>query len=116
MDNKTYKQLIHLIPDVKDTNSLIYYFDGDCSMCIGKVKYIETKELPKKALKLIFIARTQNPALLEFNTKSLSIKSSIYIEKHNEFAQVLKFDGIIELNRDKIIVPNAYNTPGGFNN
>jgi|GEM_PF-2967628 len=110
MNNTTYNELSTLLSGFKGNNSLIYYFDGDCSICIGKVKYIESNELKKGEFNLFFIARTRDPAMLKFNTDALKIKSHITIEKNDEYANALKFNEIIMIKEDKVIVPNSYNS------
>lgn len=98
---KTYSKLTGTCNGLKNKDLIVYYFDGDCGICLAKVNFLEKKYRSNESLNLLFIARTFNPDVLKYNLTTQKISSCVYIEHQNEFEKVLKFDNVIELNTDR---------------
>lgn len=68
---------------------LLYYFDGDCALCFGKVKTIE--KLAEEELghvNLVFIAKTSRTDMFRQNALNAKIRSCIQIDSLGHFEQV----------------------------
>lgn len=67
---------------------LLYYFDGDCALCFGKVKTIESL-VPDElgAARLVFIAKTLKVDMFRQNIANARIKSCIQIDSLGYFEQ-----------------------------
>lgn len=101
LDAKTYSKLVGTCSNLKNKDLIVYYFDGDCGICLAKVNFLEKKYSSNENLNLLFIARTFNPDILKYNLTTQKIRSCVYIEHQNEFEKALKFDNVIELNTDR---------------
>ncbi|KRT14627.1 hypothetical protein ASU31_18330 [Pedobacter ginsenosidimutans] len=102
MDELTYKQLTKI--GHSDDILLVYYFDGDCSMCLAKVKAIEKyTSAAKSGLSPVFIAKTMNPQVMHFNLAQLNVKSAVYQERHNEFEKAIVFNKITKINPKRVV-------------
>ena len=94
-----YQKIIGVCPDAARKNILLYYFDGDCAICLGKASYIEKYAIAHR-LKPVLIAKTLNPAVLQYNIKNLNIQTCILIEKNQEFEKELDFMKVTKVSVD----------------
>jgi hypothetical protein len=102
MDATTYEQIGRFCPASSDRKDwIVYYFDGDCSMCIAKVKYIQNKVADSLGLKPVFIAQTLNPEILKFNLSTAGINSCVYIDKNNNFIKKLYSGQVLRVNSNR---------------
>ena len=102
LDVASYNKIISLCPNsgTKNNNVIVYYFDGDCGLCIAKVIFLEKKYSNDTNVNLIFIAKTLNPDVLKYNLSDKKIKSCVYFENGNEFEKILNFEKLIKLYTD----------------
>lgn len=97
-----YKRLQEIFHMKKNSNMIIYYFDGDCPMCLAKVRAIENYLKENKSdMAPVFIARTMNPQMMQFNLDKLKVTSQTYAEKNNEFEKDLNFNMITKINSNR---------------
>ena len=101
MNKSEYDTIINLNPKNKNADLVIYYFDGDCSLCIAKVRYIEKVLKNNRYVKLLFIAKTLNPDILKFNLNNIKLKSYVFIDKNDFFNNKLNMNEVIRLNMDR---------------
>ena len=71
-------------------NVVVYYFDGDCSFCIGQVIELEERYKKNKDTTAINIAKTRNPAYLRFQLKEENISPCIIVT-----ADSTKYDSLV---------------------
>lgn len=65
---------------------VLYYFDGDCALCFGKVKTIENLAVSELgSVNLVFIARTARVQMFNRNVLNARIKSCIQIDSLGNF-------------------------------
>jgi hypothetical protein len=103
LDLAGYNKIISLCPspDIKNEDMIVYYFDGDCGLCLAKVIFLEKRYSNDTNVKLIFIAKTLNPDVLKYNLSDKKIKSCVYLENKNEFEKILSFEKTIKLYTDR---------------
>src|ERR1700744_3309163 len=103
MNKSLYERVAGLCPGPAKNDLVIYYFDGDCTMCLAKERFIEQKLKNKNSIRPVFIAKTRNPRSVEFTLHSLNIASCVYVEKDNEFEKTLNFLKIVKVDKDRSI-------------
>lgn len=65
---------------------VLYYFDGDCALCFGKVKAIENLAASELGnIELVFIARTARVHMFNRNVLQARIKSCVQIDSLGSF-------------------------------
>ncbi len=64
---------------IKQKNIVTYYFDGDCSFCIGQIIELEERYEKKQDTMVICIAKTRNSAYLRFQLKEHNISPCLII-------------------------------------
>ena len=105
INQKLYNRISSICPDSNNSPIVLYYFDGDCSICIAKARYIETTLIKSKnAMKPIFIARTINPEVLKFNIRNAQIKSCVFIDNGNSFEHDFTLLQILKIDQDRSFV------------
>lgn len=72
--------------DEPTSRRLLYYFDGDCALCFGKVKAIESL-VPDElgTARLVFIAKTSSVDMFRQNILNARITSCIQIDSLGYF-------------------------------
>lgn len=103
IDKSVYNKIITNCSALENLSLVIYYFDGDCSLCIARLIEIEGDLINKKDVKAIFIAKTKNAAAFFYNLKTSGVKSCVIIEKENLFNQYFRLNEIIRVNKDRAI-------------
>lgn len=102
LNEKVYSRLQNICAGAKDANLLVYYFDGDCALCLAKANAIEHYAVKNPDnLKPIFIAKTMNPQSLQFNVNKLNLSSCVYVEKNREFEKDLNFMKVTKIAPDR---------------
>lgn len=72
--------------DSRPGKRVLYYFDGDCALCFGKVKTIENLAASELGnINLVFIARTTRVQMFNRNVLNARIKSCIQIDSLGNF-------------------------------
>ena len=80
---------------------IVYYYDGDCSLCIAKVKFLDSKFRDSEDTNTVFISKTLNPSILKFNLDNLKLHSCLYDDQKNDFSHVLKLNQVLKINSDR---------------
>ena len=71
--------------EAKETR-LLYYFDGDCALCFGKLRALENLAATELGgIKPIFITRTSSLEMFSWNLKNSKITSCVWIDNEGEF-------------------------------
>ncbi|MCE7992237.1 MAG: hypothetical protein HEP71_09665 [Roseivirga sp.] len=84
-----YEQGCGIDSDEGTDKRLLYYFDGDCALCFGKVKTIERLAAEELGhVKLVFIARTSKTDMFRQNALNAKIISCIQIDSLGYFEQI----------------------------
>lgn len=83
-------------------NRVVYYFDGDCSFCIGRVIELDERFRNSKDTMSINIALTRNPAYLKFQLKERNISPCVIISTNaTEYDTLIRKE--FELNKIYLI-------------
>jgi hypothetical protein len=98
-----YRRLLNFIGIKKEQPLIIYYFDGDCTMCIAKVKNMQDSRKRFDGAKMIFIARTANPIVMRFNLNNVAPDAEVAIDNSDLLLDVLPFNKISKLNTDRTL-------------
>jgi len=102
MQERTFRQIKTISPNAE--GMLIYYFDGDCSMCLAKVKAIEQfARRGHSEFTPVFIAKTTNPKGMRFNLAQLHITTPVYEEQNNEFERSITFNTVTQVDHKRVI-------------
>lgn len=92
----TYQKILRICPAAVRKVLLVYYFDGDCAICLGKASYIE-KYANARGLTPVFIAKTLNPAEFQYNLKKLNVLACVHIEENHEFENKIFFMKVMKI-------------------
>jgi hypothetical protein len=95
----TYQKILKICPSENRDELLVYYFDGDCSICLAKASYVE-KYAQTHHLKPILIAKTLNPTEFQLNLSKLNIRACVHIEANQEFENKISFMNVIKVSTD----------------
>jgi hypothetical protein len=101
LDKNTYEKLMNLCPDKNISDLIVYYFDGDCSICLGKAREVDSLCRQIQSTRVVFIAKAINPAIFIPRWNGLKIRSCVYIERNNEFEKSLKLLKVTKINTDR---------------
>lgn len=102
ISEEAYQKIVKICPGGNRKVMLVYYFDGDCAMCLGKASYIE-KYANARGLKPVLIAKTMNPAEFRYNLQKLNIRTYVYMEENREFENKISFMKVTKMNIDRSI-------------
>lgn len=100
ISEQTYEKIVKFCPGGYRKVMLVYYFDGDCAMCLGKASYIE-KYANARGLKPVLIAKTMNPAEFRYNLQKLNIRTCVYMEENLEFENKINFMKVTKIDVDR---------------
>ena len=100
--NDIFKKIAEICPGEIRNGMLVYYFDGDCAICLGKASYVE-KYANARGLKPVLIAKTLNPAEFNYNVEKLNVHACVYIEKNREFENHISFMKVAKIDADRNI-------------
>lgn len=103
LNQSAYEKIAADCPGLINKNIIIYYFDGDCGFCIAKAVEIDNDEKNKQDIRLVLIAKTNNPSTLSVNLKENHLSACMLIEKDNFFDQYLKFNELIRVDKNLTI-------------
>jgi hypothetical protein len=103
-----YNKITNSCKELNGFDLHIYYFDGDCSLCIAKLLEQEDKVKNEKDVRAVFIAKTRNAATLEYNLQDKNIKSCVIIDKGEEYASFFKLNQIVLVNKQMEMKEMSY--------
>lgn len=72
-------QLNNVCPNSEDSNKVIYYFNGDCSVCFANMVEIEKRFAFQSNTKMIMIAKTEDPRLFNYLLEGFTINACVII-------------------------------------
>ena len=77
----------HFTEEVKAKNrKLIYYFDGDCALCFGRLRALEALSKNEfNNIPLIFVASTHNLSVFSLNLEKSKIESCVLVDTSDVF-------------------------------
>ncbi len=89
---------------------LVYYMDGDCSICIGKAKELESNnEYSKDETKFVLMAVTNNINLFKNNMLVAKFRSCVIIDQSREYNTYLPLHSVTTIDEDKNIINQIVN-------
>lgn len=104
IEPKDYNDIIMQCPSLKASNIIVYYFNGDCSICVGKILQVEHDLKKSMNAEALYIAKTSDPSFLTYSLKRNHITSCVIIEnkKDTSMQKYFKLDEfyIIDKNRE----------------
>ena len=98
--SSTYASLSAKCGHKNTSDVLIYYFDGDCSFCFSKIKFLSDAYKSQSNVELIFIAKTLNPLIFKHNFNKLNVRGCIYINNDHSFDKTVKINDILVVRPD----------------
>ena len=101
LSEEGYRQVLRDCPAVAGQNLTLYYFDGDCSFCVGKVADLEKSTAATHDSKAVFIAKTHDPSILQFNIKQFGIRSCLIIEKDQAYSNYFRLNEVVKINQQR---------------
>ena len=109
IDKTVYAKIAMLCPDIRSKVVNIYYFDGDCSICISKAMDLENEFRGNAMEKVLYIATTQNEYAARFNIENIGIKSCYIISDSAEYNSFFSLNTITKIDKNlKIIEERKY--------
>ncbi|WCT13773.1 hypothetical protein [Mucilaginibacter jinjuensis] len=94
-----YRKILKICPSENQEELLVYYFDGDCSMCLAKASYVE-KYAQTHHLRPILIAKTLNPTGFRLNLSKLNVRACVRVEENREFENKVDFMKVTKISTD----------------
>lgn len=103
LDQQIYDTLVSQCPNIAGKAMQLYYFDGDCSFCIGKVLELEGQR-SKEGKMGLFIARTNNVIATRAVFKGAPVKSCILYDEKGRYEKYMQVGMIYLIDEEKHIV------------
>lgn len=103
IDKVYFNKLVKLDESYRNEDLIVYYFDGDCALCLAKVKYLEEKKSILKNTKVLFLTKTINPEAMRFSLSKIVPGVIVHLDNANQFAGILSFNKITKINNDRVI-------------
>lgn len=97
IDSLVYNKLIDSCSVATNKEIFLYYFDGDCPLCLGEAKEMEETIKNRDDITTLFIVTTANPELFENNINRLHLQSCIIIDNELNFTKTFKFNSKIRI-------------------
>jgi hypothetical protein len=91
---ETHKK--HSLPEVFN----VFYFDGDCSLCIGKLKAVKDLISTQKANKLYLLALTRDTISFKYNMEKNDIKDPIFIFSSDTAIKSLNLNELLMIDKN----------------
>ncbi|WP_164974258.1 hypothetical protein [Filimonas effusa] len=107
--DNSYKLLTGKCQSLHEKDFLVYYFDGDCSVCYAKVLLLK-EQYPEYENRILLVAKTQKPQLLLYNLNANNVKYCLTIDSTGSFGKEanLGYNKVTFIKKDRTYVVKEF--------
>lgn len=103
ISQKVYDKISAGCGHILDLESIIYYFDADCALCMAEVIKLEEKIREEEGKSLLLIAKTLTPERFAFQAEQQGVQSCILFDVDGFFADEFNLNSKTSLSKNRML-------------